>query len=368
MNVTTASFGKTSDGKEAAAYTLTNATGMKAVLTDYGATVVALHVADAAGRYADVTLGHENVAGYEAKTNPYFGCTTGRVANRIAKGKFTLDGKEYTLALNNAPNTLHGGNVGFNRRYWKGESFKNADGVGVKFSYVSPDGEEGYPGTLTSEVIYTLTNNDELRIDYKATTDKATPINLTNHAYFNLTGHPAPGSLGGISTILGHELQLSADNYTPTDATLIPTGEIKKVEGSEFDFRRPATIGGRIHKLPPNAATKDPGGYDLNFVLNAQSSPAGFGKLAHAATLRDPASGRVMEIWTTEPGIQLYTGNFLDGTLKGKGGAVYVKNAALCLETQHYPDSINQPKFPSTVLKPGQTYTQTTVHKFHAGR
>jgi len=354
MILTQASFGKTADGQEITAYTLTNA-GITAKVIDYGAILTELHVPDAKGNVADVVLGFDNVKQYETES-PYFGATTGRVANRIAKGKFTLDGKEYTLATNNAPNHLHGGIVGFNKKIWKAETLKTIEGPAVKFSYTSPDGEEGYPGNLAVEVTYTLTKDAELRVDYKATTDKATPINLTHHTYFNLAGQ-------GNGTILKHELELTADHYTPVDATLIPTGNIAKVEGTVFDFRRPAPIGGRIHLLKGDAATKDPGGYDLNYVLNNQT-----GKVALAAKLHDPSTGRIMEIWTDEPGIQFYTGNFLDGSLTGKAGKVYQKHFGLCLETQHYPDSINQPKFPSTVLKPGETYTQTCVHKFYTER
>ncbi len=354
MTLTQASFGKTTDGQEITQYTLTNA-GITAKVIDYGAILTELHVPDAKGNVADVVLGFDNVKQYETES-PYFGATTGRVANRIAKGKFTLDGKEYTLATNNAPNHLHGGIVGFNKKIWKAETLKTIEGPAVKFSYTSPDGEEGYPGNLAVEVTYTLTKDAELRVDYKATTDKATPINLTHHTYFNLAGQ-------GNGTILKHELELTADHYTPVDATLIPTGNIAKVEGTVFDFRRPAPIGGRIHLLKGDAATKDPGGYDLNYVLNNQT-----GKVALAAKLHDPSTGRIMEIWTDEPGIQFYTGNFLDGSLTGKAGKVYQKHFGLCLETQHYPDSINQPKFPSTVLKPGETYTQTCVHKFYTER
>jgi len=354
MTLTQASFGKTTDGQEITQYTLTNA-GITAKVIDYGAILTELHVPDAKGNVADVVLGFDNVKQYETES-PYFGATTGRVANRIAKGKFTLDGKEYTLATNNAPNHLHGGIVGFNKKIWKAETLKTIEGPAVKFSYTSPDGEEGYPGNLAVEVTYTLTKDAELRVDYKATTDKATPINLTHHTYFNLAGQ-------GNGTILKHELELTADHYTPVDATLIPTGNIAKVEGTVFDFRRPAPIGGRIHLLKGDAATKDPGGYDLNYVLNNQT-----GKVALAAKLHDPSTGRTMEIWTDEPGIQFYTGNFLDGSLTGKAGKVYQKHFGLCLETQHYPDSINQPKFPSTVLKPGETYTQTCVHKFYTER
>ncbi len=351
MSLSQRSFGKTADGQDVTEFTLVNA-GITAKVINYGALLTELHVPDAAGKTADVVLGFDNLKQYETES-PYFGCTTGRVANRIAKGKFTLDGKEYTLAINNPPNTLHGGTVGFNKKVWAAMASETKAGPAVKFSYLSPDGEEGYPGNLNVDVTYTLTNDGELRIEYKATTDKATPVNLTHHTYFNLAGQ-------GSGDVLKHELMIAADNYTPVDATLIPTGAIAKVEGTPFDFRKSSVVGGRIGQLKPNPETKDPGGYDLNYVLNNQIK-----KLSLAAKLRDPASGRVMEVWTDEPGIQLYTGNYLDGTLTGKAGKVYQKNYALCLETQHYPDSINQPKFPSVVLKPGETYTQVCTHKFY---
>ncbi len=354
MSLTQASFGTTADGQEITQYILTNA-GITAKVINYGALLTELHVPDANGNVADVVLGFDNIRQYETES-PYFGCTTGRVANRIAKGRFTLDGREYTLATNNAPNHLHGGASGFNKKIWTATTTTTNEGPAVKFTYTSPDGEEGYPGNLAVEVTYTLTKDAELRIDYKAVTDKATPVNLTHHSYFNLAGQ-------GNGSILKHELQLTADRYTPVDATFIPTGDIAGVEGTVFDFRRPAPIGGRIHLLKGDEATKDPGGYDLNYVLNNQT-----GKVALAARLRDPSSGRVMEIWTDEPGIQFYTGNYLDGTLTGKDGKVYQKHFGLCLETQHYPDSINQPRFPSTVLKPGETYTQTCVHRFYTER
>lgn len=354
MSITHKPFGTTADGHEVTQFTLTNA-GITAKIINYGATLTELHVPDADGKVADIVLGFDNIKQYETES-PYFGCTTGRVANRIAGGKFSLDGKEYTLATNNAPNHLHGGDVGFNKRMWKATPGAAKDGPSVTLTYLSPDGEEGYPGNLNVQVIYTLTDKGELRIDYKATTDKATPVNLTHHTYFNLGGHRS-------GTVLNHVLEINASHYTPVNANLIPTGEIKRVDGTPFDFRRPATIGGRIGQLPGDPAAKDPGGYDLNYVLNSQS-----GEVARAATLRDPVSGRVMEVWTDEPGIQLYTGNYLDGTLKGKDGEIYNKNDGVCLETQHYPDSINQPKFPTIVLRPGETYTQTCTHKLYARR
>jgi aldose 1-epimerase len=341
-------FGKTKDGTAVDQYVLTNAKGMKAKVITYGAILTELHVPDPQGKFEDVVLGFDNLDSYLAG-HPHFGATTGRVANRIAKGKFTLDGKDYTLAINNGPNALHGGLKGFDKVVWKAEPKESAEGVAVKFSYTSRDGEEGYPGNLATTVTYTLTDQNELRIDYLATTDKATPVNLTNHSYFNLAG-PKSGD------ILGHELMVAADKYTPADETLIPTGEIKSVEGTPLDFRSPAMIGSRI---APLKAKGQPGGYDHNYVLNS-----GGKSLALAARAYEPKTGRVMEMLTTEPGVQLYTGNFLDGKLKGKGGVVYQKHAGFCLEAQHFPDSVNQPGFPSVILRPGNTYTQTTVYKF----
>ncbi len=344
----TRDFGKTPDGAAVDAYVLANAKGMKAQIITYGAILTELHVPDRNGRLEDVVLGFADLKGY-LQGHPYFGATVGRVANRIAKGKFTLDGKEYTLAANNGPNALHGGLKGFDKVIWKAEPLQSADGVGVTLSYRSRDGEEGYPGNLSTTVTYTLTNQNELKIDYVATTDKATPVNLTNHSYFNLAG-PKSGD------ILAHELMLAADKYTPADDTLIPTGEIKPVEGTPLDFRTPMTIGSRIDQLKGTV-----GGYDHNYVLRSEGK-----RLALAARVREPKSGRVMEMFTTEPGVQFYTGNFLDGKLKGKGGVTYQKHQGFCLEAQHFPDSVNHDNFPSVILKPGKTYTQTTVYKFSA--
>jgi aldose 1-epimerase len=338
-------FGKTADGTAVDLYTLTNSNGMKAKITTYGGIVTELHAPDRDGKLADVVLGFDDLKSYLAG-HPHFGAIAGRVANRIAKGKFTLDGKEYKLFVNNGPNSLHGGKVGFDKKVWKAEPFEGKDGVGVKMTYTSPDGEEGYPGTLTTTMTYTLTDKNELRIDYHATTDKPTIVNLTNHSYFNLAGH-------GSGDILGHEMTIEADKYTPTDDTLIPTGEIAPVKGTPLDFTTSHTIGERAGQIK-----KSIGGYDHNYVLNS-----GGGKLALAARAYEPKSGRVMETYTTEPGVQLYTANFL-GDTKGKGGAVYKKHAGFCLETQHFPDSINQPNFPSVVLRPGKTYETTTVYKF----
>ncbi len=341
-------FGKTADGTAVDLYLLTNTKGMKAKIITYGGIITELHVPDRAGKFEDVVLGFDELKSYLAG-HPFFGCITGRYANRIAKGKFTLDGKEYTLATNNGPNHLHGGKKGFDKYVWKAESFEAADGVGVKLSHRSPDGDEGYPGNLSVIVTYTLTNQNELKIDYTATTDKATPVNLTNHSYFNLAGAKST------ENILGHELILAAEKYTPTDDELIPTGEIKSVQSTPLDFTKPAAIGARIKEIKAT-----PVGYDHNFVL-----AGGAGKGPHfAAKVLEPKSGRILEVLTTEPGVQLYTGNFLDGKVKGKGGVAYSQYHGFCLETQHFPDSVNKPNFPSVILKPGETYRTTTIYKF----
>ncbi len=339
------SFGKMPDGTPVEMFTMTNAKGMVVKVITYGAIMTELRAPDRDGKMADIVLGFDNLKQY-LDGHPYFGATIGRVANRIAKGKFTLDGTAYTVATNNYPNHLHGGIKGFDKVVWTAERpMSTQKGVSVKFSYISPDREEGYPGTLSVTVTYTLTNDNELRLDYRATTDKATPVNLTNHSYWNLAGE---------GDILGHELMLAADRYTPVDDTLIPTGELKAVAGGVMDFTKPMAIGSRIREL-----TNKPSGYDHNYVLN------GGGKgMTLAARVYEPKSGRVMEILTTEPGIQFYTGNFLDGTLKGKRGVVYQKHYAFCLETDHFPDALNHPTFPPIVLRPGETYRQTTVHKF----
>lgn len=344
MNITREPFGSLPDGTAVDIYTLTNDQGVKARLTTYGAILVSLEVPDRDGRLGDVVLGYEALDGY-VKNNPYFGAIVGRYGNRIAKGRFTLDGVTYKLATNNGENHLHGGLRGFDKVVWSALAIKEAGVVGVRFTYLSKDGEEGYPGNLAVTVDYTLNDDNELAIAYEATTDKATPVNLTHHSYWNLGGAKAD--------ILGHELQLTADKYTPVDAGLIPTGVLAPVKGTAMDFTSPTAIGARIAKVE--------GGYDHNWVLVRD----GVG-LVPAARLSDPASGRVMEIRTTEPGIQFYSGNFLDGTITGKGGVVYRKHFGLCLETQHYPDSPNHPEFPTTILKPGQTYKSLTVHKFSA--
>jgi aldose 1-epimerase len=341
--ITEKPFG-TYEQKPVTEYTITNAKGMQVSIINYGGTITKLITPDKNGVKGDVVLGFESLDGYLQKGVPYFGALIGRYGNRIAKGKFTLDGKEYTLAGNNGGNSLHGGNKGYDKVYWNIE--KGGDSS-LKLTYLSKDGEEGYPGNLNITVIYTLGADNGLMIDYTATTDKATPVNLTNHAYFNL-------SAGKDSTILNHELELKADKYTPVTDDLIPTGKIEDVKGGPMDFNTAKAIGKDI------ASVK--GGYDHNWVLNKTATV-----LEKVAGLYEPNSGRYMEVLTTEPGIQFYTGNFLDGTLTNtKSGQKYVKHAALCLETQHYPDSPNQPSFPSTILKPGETYKQITVYKFLA--
>lgn len=292
---------------------------------------------------ANVVLGFDNIAQYEGKHNPYFGCVVGRFANRIAGGEFTIDGKTYNLPINNGPNTLHGGLQGLSKRLWTAESNDTSGGSSVTLKYVSKDGEEGFPGNLTTKVTYSLTDDNALKIEYVAVTDKATVINLTNHSYFNLAG-------AGSGDVLGHELMIAADRFTPVDETLIPTGELASVHDTALDFTKPSLIGTRIAEIK--------GGYDHNFVLSEKPRP-----LALAARTRDPKSGRTMEVWTTEPGIQLYTSNHMDGSIKGNGGT-YGPHAAVCLETQHFPDSVHQPSFPSTELRPGQEFKSTTIYKF----
>lgn len=340
-------FGKTPDGTAVDLYVLTNGQGVQAKVITFGGIVTELHVPDKDGKFGDVVLGFEDLDGY-LKGHPFFGAIVGRVANRIAKGRFTLDGKEYQLATNNGPNALHGGKVAFDKKVWKAEGQQTQDGPAVTLTYFSADGEEGYPGNLSVSVTYTLTDKNELKIDYQATTDKATPVNLSNHSYFNLAG---PGS----GDILGHVVELMADQYTPVDDTLIPTGEIAPVKGTPLDFTMPHAIGERIRELKGK-----PVGYDHNFVLRG-----GGRSLALAARVREPKTGRVMEMLTTEPGVQFYTGNFLDGSVKGKGTA-YKQYQGFCLEAQHFPDSVNRPSFPSVILRPGERYTQTTVYRFSA--
>ncbi|MBL4884955.1 MAG: galactose mutarotase [Planctomycetaceae bacterium] len=341
-------FGKTKQGGSVEKITLTNNQGVKAEFITRGATFCAMHVPDKDGKMADVLLGFDNIAGYESDGNQYFGNTTGRVCNRIAKGQFTLDGKTYQLYLNDSPNHLHGGNGNsLDKVLWKADEVAVENGVAVKFTYHSPDGEENYPGNLLIQVTYTLTNKNEVRIEYHATTDQNTPVNLTNHAYFNLAG-------AGSDTVLGHELTLNADHYTPCDDTLIPTGEIATVKGTPLDFTAAHTVGDRIDQLTETSAL----GYDHNFVINRKGKG-----IVQAARLRDPQSGRVLTVYTDQPGIQLYSGNFLKGQ-KGKGGKAYAYRSALCLETQHHPNSVNQPNFPSIILRPGQEYRNVCIYAF----
>ena len=349
MKIEKQSFGKTEDGRSVDLFTLTNASGMKVQITNYGGTVTSIVVPDKDGDMGDVVLGYDSLDGYLEKS-PYFGCLIGRYGNRIAIGKFTLNGKNYTLATNNEPNHLHGGLKGFDKVVWAAKEIKGDEDVGLELTYLSKDGEEGYPGNLSVKVIFTLTNDNALRIDYEATTDQPTICNLTNHTYFNLKD-------AGASPILDHELMLDADYLTPVDETLIPMGELQPVAGTPFDFKTPTAIGARINA--DHEQIKFGLGYDHNFVLNGKA-----GELRLVGKLIESTTGRIMEIWTTEPGIQLYSGNFLDGTITGKNGTVYHYRHGLCLETQHYPDSPNQPNFPSTVLNPGEKYQTTTVYKF----
>jgi aldose 1-epimerase len=341
---------KTADGQAVELYTLSNKTGAKATITTYGARVVTLKMPDKQGKFDDIVLGFDNLDGYlRTPPPPYFGATIGRYGNRIAGGKFNLDGMLYILAQNNGANHLHGGNIGFDKVVWTG---KEGNGASVVMTYLSKDGEEGYPGNLTAIVTYTLTDDNELRIEYSATSDKDTIVNLTNHSYFNLAGQ-------GEGDILGHVVVINADRFTPVDKGLIPTGDLENVDGTPFDFRKPTPIGDRIDAKDPQIALG--GGYDHNFVLNRAGS-----SLELAAAVAEPKTGRVMEVFTTEPGLQFYTGNFLDGTIKGKGGKVYPRRAAFCMETQHFPDSPNQPSFPSTTLKAGDKYHSETVYRFSA--
>ena len=340
-------FGKMPDGKAVERFTLTNANGVELKAMSYGGIITSLRVPDRTGRLDDIVLGFDHLESY-LKEHPFFGAIIGRYGNRIAKGAFTLDGKSYTLATNNAPNHLHGGNNGFDKVLWTGEPVAGRNAIA--FTRASPDGEEGYPGNLRVRVTYTLTDKNELIVDYLATTDKPTPVNLTQHSYFNLAGQAS-------GDILGHQLLLNADRYTPVDDTLIPTGELAPVAGTPFDFRQPTAIGARIDQDHPQL--KNGKGYDHNWVLNRTGSGRQL-----AARVIEPRTGRTMEIATTEPGIQFYSGNFLDGTLTGKAGAVYKHRTGFCLETQHYPDSPNQPKFPSTTLRPGTEYKTSTVFTF----
>lgn len=343
-NVQRSDFGRTTDGTEVSLFTLTNQNGVTVKITNYGGIITSITTPDRAGKPGDVVLGFDSLGGYLGE-HPYFGALIGRYGNRIAKGKFTLDGTTYTLATNNGPNHLHGGLKGFDKVVWAAEEVQGSNGPGLKLTYLSKDGEEGYPGNLTTTVVYTLTDDNELKIEYEATTDKATPLNLTNHSYFNL-------SAGQAEDALGHLLTINADRYTVVDETLIPTGELRPVEGTPMDFTSAHAIGERISQV-------EGGGYDHNYVLN---KPAG--EMALAATVYEPMSGRYLEVFTTQPGVQFYSGNFLDSSLTGKGDITYKKHYGFCLETQHFPDSPNQPGFPGTILRPGEKYQHSTIYKF----
>lgn len=345
MSVVSEPFGNTPDGRAVELYSLTNAHGMRMRVMTYGATVVSLETPDRDGKPADVVLGFDTLAAY-IEDSPYFGAACGRYANRIANATFTLDGERYELAANDGANSLHGGLRGLDKVVWQAEPTGDEDDSRLLLTVVSPDGDEGYPGALSVAMEYELTDANEFRITYRAETDKATPVNLTNHSYFNLAG-------AGTGDVLGHVLTVHADRYTPVDEGLIPTGELRSLDGSALDFRAATAIGARIGDVP--------GGYDHNYVLRGQE-----GSLALAAEVREPGSGRTMAVLTTEPGVQLYTGNFLDGSHVGKGALPYKQHYGFCLETQHYPDSPNQPGFPSTILRPGAVYRQTTVYRFAA--
>jgi len=348
MDIVKEVFGK-ADGKDVYLFTLTNANGLQTKITNYGGIVTHLMVPDRNGNLGDIVLGYDTLDEY-IKNNPYFGALIGRYGNRIGKGKFTLEGKEYSLATNNGPNHLHGGDKGFDKVVWDAEPMQTEQGPALKLTYLSKDGQEGYPGNLKCTVVYTLTNDNELKVTYEAQTDKPTICNLTHHSYFNLAGHNS-------GEILEHELMLNADNFTPVDETLIPTGEIRPVKGTPMDFTNPTAIGARINQ--DDTQLKYGLGYDHNWVLNKKDA-----EMSLAASVYEPENGRVMEIYTTEPGIQFYSGNFLDGTNVGKAGTVYEHRTGFCLETQHFPDSPNKPDFPSTVLRPGEKYTHLTIHKF----
>jgi aldose 1-epimerase len=348
-SVTRAPFGTTPDGVPVEIFTLTNATGLQVRLAGLGAAIVSIRAPDRAGKLDDIVAGYDGLEGY--LTNPpYLGVVVGRYANRIARAQFTLDGQTYKLAANDGPNHLHGGLRGFGKVAWRGEPFTKDAGVGVTFSHTSPDGDEGYPGTLTVRVTYLLTASGVLQVEYWATTDKPTPVNLSQHSYFNLAGD-------GVRDVLDHEIMINADRYTPVDATLIPTGELAPVTGTPFDFTRPARIGARIGAKDEQLARGR--GYDHNFVLNREGPG-----LVLAASVHEPTTGRTLLVDTTEPGLQFYSGNFLDGSVKGKGGRVYRHRYGFCLETQHFPDSPNRTQFPSTILRPGEEFRSTTVFTF----
>jgi len=349
-NITKSTFGKTTDGQQADLYVLSNKKGMQVAITNFGATIVSVKVPDRNGKVADVVLGYDDVKDHESG-KAYFGATVGRYANRIAHGEFTLNGATYTLAKNDGENHLHGGVRGFSKKMWTAKDVSTGNRPALKFTYVSEDGEEGYPGKLEASVTFTLTDKSELIIQYAAATDKATVINLTNHSYFNLAGQDS-------GDILSHHLTLYADKFTPVDATLIPTGELRNVKGTPFDFTRAEAIGTRINQS--DQQRKFGKGYDHNWVLKKNK----VGGLSPAAELYDAQSGRVVDVQTTEPGVQFYSGNFLDGTARGKAGKAYNYRTGLCLETQHFPDSPNHPHFPTTTLKPGERFRSTTIYAF----
>lgn len=342
------SFGKTPDGRQVDLYTFTNKNGVEVAITNFGGIVVSVKVRDRSGKIADVVLGYDSLDGYISDKS-YFGALVGRYANRIAHGQFSLDGVSYKLARNNGENSLHGGVKGFNKAVWEAKEVASKEAPSLQLDYLSKDGDEGYPGNLKVQVVYTLTDANELKIDYSATTDKKTVVNLTNHSYFNLAGQ-------GNGDILSHQLTIQGDRFTPVDAGLIPTGELRPVEGTPFDFGKKTAIGARINA--DDEQLKLGKGYDHNWVVNHPT------EYALAARAVEPKSGRVLEVWTTQPGVQFYTGNFLDGTVIGKGGKAYTLRSAFCLETQHFPDSPNHPEFPSTVLSPGERYHQVTAFKF----
>ncbi|MBL9138274.1 MAG: galactose mutarotase [Verrucomicrobiales bacterium] len=339
-------WGTLPDGSPVRLYTLRNGKGAEVKISNYGGIVTAWRARDRQGKMGDVVLGYDDLAGY-LKETPYFGCLVGRYGNRIAKGRFTLDGATYSLVTNNYPNHLHGGTKGFDKVLWKANAFTRADGPYLELTYTSRDMEEGYPGNLTVKAVYSLGADNALRLEYTATTDKATVVNLTQHSYFNLAGQ---------GDILGHEVYLNADKFTPVDSTLIPTGELRPVDGTPFDFRKPTTIGARVNQA--DEQLKFGGGYDHNWVIN--KAP---GQVALQARVYEPTTGRVLEVMSDQPGLQFYCGNFLDGKITGKGGWVYQHRNGFCMEPQHFPDSPNQPNFPSVVLRPGQTYRNTIIYR-----
>ena len=348
--VTKESFGRLPDGTPVDGYTIRNSRGVTMHVITYGGIITSLRVPDRTGHVDDIVLGFDSLSGY-LKDSPYFGAIVGRYANRIAKGRFTLDGKTYQLPVNNGQNSLHGGTRGLDKVVWKAKPFEHATSAGLVLSYVSPDGDQGYPGALSLRVTYTLNDADELAIEYHATTNKATPVNLSQHSYFNLTGAQRD--------VLGHVVQIAASRYTPVDTTLIPTGELASVAATPFDFRTPTAIGARIAE--PNEQLKIAGGYDHNWVLDGSG-------MRHVARVVEPTTGRTIDVATDQPGLQFYTGNFLDGTITGKGGRVYGHRFAFCMETQHFPDSPNHTSFPSTILRPGKAFDSRTVFTFGVAR